>query len=814
METWLRELRFALRYLVRRRGATLTAVLALGLGTGGATTVFSVLHGVLLRPLDYPDSERIVALGQISPRGQRMSNMSEPNFEDLRAQTRSFAALAAYGGGVQSVSGGSEPMRVGVAVVSEGFFDVLKTRPALGRVFSAEEQVPGAPAVAVVGHGFWRRALGARADLAALRLRIAERTYGVVGVLPPGPALPVGTEIWTSKAQLPRNTSRTAHNSRTLGRLRDGVTLEAARADASRVARRLREQYKDDTWMTDADVRTLREALVGGSSQTLWLLFGAVGFLLLVACANVANLLLAQATVRQGELLLRVAIGASRGQILRQLLSETLLLSLGGGALGVLLAAWGVRALLAFEPGKLPRVQDVSVSREVLLFSLGVSLLTAVALGLATALRAARHAPGGALATGGRAAAGPANRRLLEGLVASQVAATAALLVGAGLLGRSLQRVMDVDPGFRGESVVAMDVALAPGNAPERLAARARFHDELLERLRALPGVRQVGAVSAVPLSGGGPDGTYLATDAEIGSFDDFALLMKDPRVAGQAEFRVASEGYFRALGIPLVRGRLFGAEDGPDAPHVAVVSESFARKQWGAADPIGRRVHFGNMDGELRPFTIVGIVGDVREYGLAAGARPTLYGSTRQRRRALASLSFVAHGDGEPRAFVAAARAIVRELDPELPPRFRTLAEIRHASLADRRFTLLLLGLFGATALSLAALGIYGVTSYSVAARTREVGVRMAIGAEPRQVLRMVLLDGARSAVAGVLAGVVLAALLSRLLTGLLYEVAPGDPATLAAVALLLGGVALLSGLPPALHAARVDPALTLRGD
>jgi predicted permease len=813
MENLLRELRFAARYLVRRGGASVTAVLALAIGVGAATTVFSVLYGVLLRPLPYPDSERIVALSQINPKGQRMRNMSGPNFDDLRLQTRSFAAMAVYGGWVQSVSGGNESVRAGVAVVSEEFFDVLRTPPLIGRLFTAEEHAEGAAPVALVGHGFWQRTLGARSDLDSVQLRIGERLYAVVGVLPPGPALPVGMEIWTPSALLPKNTSRTAHNWRAIARLRPGVSLESARADASQVARRLREQYRDDTLMADADVLTLREAQVGGSRQTLLLLFGAVGFLLLVACANVANMLLAQATVRQGELMLRVAIGASRGQILRQLLCETLLLSLLGGGLGVLLAAWGVPTLLSLEPGKLPRVQDVGLSREVLLFSLGVSLSTALALGLATALRAASKAPGG-MALGGRAAAGPANRRLLEGLVASQVAATAALLIGAGLLGRSLQRVMEVDPGFRGESVVAVDVALAPGNTPERLLARARFHDEMLERLRALPGVRQVGAASTVPLAGGGADGTYLATDAEIKNFDDFKRLMKDPSVAGQAEFRVASEGYFKTLRIPLRRGRFFDAQDTQDAPHVALISESFARKQWGGADPIGRRVQFGNMDGDLRPFTIVGVVGDVREYGLDAGVRPTLYGSTRQRRHAISSLTFVAQAEGDARAFVSAARSVVRGLDPEIPPRFRTIAEIRQASLADRRFTLLLLGLFGAGALSLAALGIYGVTSYSVAARTREVGIRMALGAQPRQVLRMVLLEGSRPALLGALFGVMLALLLSRLLAGLLFETAPADPATLVAVALTLGAVSTTSGLLPALRAARVDPAVTLRGE
>jgi predicted permease len=811
MDAWPSELRFALRYLRRQGATTAVAVLALAAGIGGATTLFSVLHAVLLRPLPFPDSERIVSVHQISPRGQRMNNMSEPNFEDLREQTRSFEAMAVYSGWIQSVSGGTEPVRAGVATVSESFFDVLGVRAALGRLFGAAD-ARAAESTAVVSHGFWQRVLSGTRDLASVRLRSGEHVHAVIGVLPPGPAFPVGTDIWVPRALTSPNTSRTAHNWRTVARLMPGVSVEQARADVSRVARRLREQYKDDTWMADADARLLRQALTGAFERPLYVLLGAVFFLLLVACANVANLLLAQATVRRGELAVRTALGAGTSDLLRQLLAETLLLALAGGGLGLLLAGVGVPALLSLEPGKLPRAEEIGLNAPVLGFALALSLLTALGLGALIAMRAARQAPLAALSASGRGGSGAPRRRALAALVASQVGATAALLVGAGLLGRSLQRLLDVDPGFRTSSVVAIDVALAAGSSPERLAARARFYDEALERLSGLPGVRQAGLVNAVPLAGGAADGTFLAIDHEIRGTQEFQRLMKDPQIAGHAQFRVASEGYFRALGIPLRRGRLFEATDTQDAPHVAVISESLARTHWQDRDPIGRHVQFGNMDGDLRLFTIVGIVGDVREAGLEAQPRPTFYASLRQRGRAASSVTLVAHVDGDPTALAAPARALLRELAPDVPPRFRTIAEIRHASLADRRFTLLLLGLFAAAALGLAALGVYGVTAYSVAARTREVGIRMALGARPREVLRLMAKEGTKATAAGALIGVLGALVLSRGLRSLLYEVEPADPPTLAGVALLLAAVTLAACAIPARRAARVDPATALR--
>jgi predicted permease len=809
MDAWWSDLRFAFRFLARNRGTTLVAVLALALGIGAATAIYGVAYDVLLRPLPYPDSERIVAVFQIAPDGRRMSQMSEPNFEDLEAQNRSLAAFAVYGGGVVSVAGGSEPVRATVISVSPEFFRVLGVRPERGRFFPEESSETAEPA-AVVSHAFWRRSLGSEADLSRASLRFSGRVHPVVGVLPPGAAFPADTDVYVAKALQERNPHRTGHNWKAIGRLRDGVSLEAARADLGTIARRLRQQYGDDTWMADAAVLPLREALTGRAQRTLLVLLGSVGFLLLAACANVANLLLAQSAARQRELAMRTALGAGRLRLVGQLVTEALVLCVAGAGLGLLLALAIVRAVGRIDPARLPRAAEVGVSGQALACALALTAFTAVALGLLTAFRATRESAQKALAE--RAPSGGAGR-LLDSLVASQVAATMALLVGGGLLGRSLQRLLDVNPGYRTESVVAMEVAL-PFDSP--FPARVRFQDELLERLRALPGVRAAGLVNnEIPLGAEGADGTFLVQDHDVSDPRQLAALFKDPDRTGGAIFRVASEGYFAALGIPLTAGRLFEPQDGPDAPHVAVVSESFAKQRFFAqGGAIGRRIQFGNMDGDQRVFTIVGVVGDVREAALDRAPRPILYASHRQRPRVAARASFVVHAEGDTTALVAAARRVLRELDPEVPPRFRTVAEVRAASVSDRRSTLALVAAFGVSALALAALGIYGVASYAVARRTREVGIRMAIGAQPGQVLRMVLAESGRPVLLGALAGLGLALALGRFLATLLFEVRPADPATILGVALLLGATALLAGLVPARRATRVDPAVALRTD
>jgi putative ABC transport system permease protein len=805
------DVRFAVRFLARNRATSALAVLALALGIGAATAIFSVVYDVLFRALPFPESERVVAVFQVDPRGHRMAQMSEPNFEDLAAQNTTLEGLAVYASSVQSITGGPAPVAATVAVVSEAFFDVLRQPPERGRTFSRAEAAAGTPPTAVVTHAFWRGALGEEPDLEKLRLRFAGDVYSVIGVLPEGVVFPTGAEAFSPKGLVPRNPHRTGHNWRAVGRLRDGATLAAARTDLGLVARRLREQYGEDTWMAGVDVVPLREALTGAARPALLVLLGAVVFLLLAACANVLNLLLAQAAVRQRELAVRLALGAGRSHLVRQLVAEALVLAAIAGTLGTLLAFWGVRALARIDPGRLPRVREIGPSVEALLCAIAVSVATALGLGLATALRATRGTPLVSLADGQRASTHGGSRRLLDALVVSQVAATMALLMGAGLVGRSLARLLDVDPGFRIESALAMDVAL-PDDAPP--PARVAVQDAVLERLHALPGVRAAGLVNAVPLGGAGADGTFVATDRPAASLDEVVRALEAGEGTGQSEFRVASEGYFRALGIPLVRGRLFEETDTADAPHVAVVSQSFARRWPGGGDLVGRHVQFGNIDGDLRLFTIVGIVGDVRDAGLDAPARPVFYASHRQRPVTTARASFVVHSDGALAPLVDAMRRVAAELLPEVPPRFRTLADLRAESLASRRLTLVLLASFAAAALLLAGLGIYGVASYAVARRTREVGIRMALGARPAQVLGMVLSESARPVVLGALLGLLAAFALARLMASLLFATRPLDPRTVGAVTLVLAVVALAASLLPARRATRVDPSVALRAD
>ena len=513
-----------------------------------------------------------------------------------------------------------------------------------------------------------------------------------------------------------------------------------------------------------------------------------------------------------------MALGAGPGALTRRFLTESLLLSLAGGALGTVLAAWGVDALLAAEPGHLPRVDEVGVNATVLLFTLGLSLLLALGLGLLTALRAARQSPGVTLARAGGTSSGSRGaERTRRALVVGQLALALVLLVGAALLGRSLLGLLSLDPGYRTENVAVLSLVLPPAEDAAQGQRNVQLQEQLLTRLAALPGVSAAGAVSSFPLEGSlAGDGTFIVLNRpdEVGDFDDFGRLVREPERTGSAEYRVASEGYFAALGIPLVRGSLFDTRDTTDAPHVAVISESLAKKRWPHEDPLGKLIQFGNMDGDLRPFTIVGVVGDVREQGLDDAPRPTFYGSSRQRTRAASRLHLAVYGPMGSAALVTAARPVLRELAPELPARLSTVEALLAGSLAPRRFSLLLLGAFGVVALLLSVAGLAAVVSYAVTQRTREFGIRFALGATSEDVLGLVLKQAARLAGLGIALGVLGAVGLSHVLTGLVHGVSTTDPLVFVAVALLLLGVALLASWLPARRASRVDPMTVLRSE
>ena len=813
--TVLADSRYALRQLGKHPGFTVVAVLTLALGIGVSTAIFSVAYGVLLRPLPYPDPSRIMAVFEITSKGRR-ARLADPNFADFRDQGRSFQAMAKYADHLTSVSGASEPTRTRVASVSPDFSEVFGVQPILGRDFEASDGRKGAAPTVLVSHAYWRQYLAAAPDLSRSHLKIGSAVFSVIGVLPAGFRFPAGVELWLPADLEGENPSRTAHNYSAVGRLRDGVTVAQANQDISAIARRIYDTSSDkgsDYLLRDGVVVPLQDAITGRARSPLLVLLGAVGFLLLVACANVANLLLAQVSARERELAIRSALGAARGRLVRQFLTEALVLSLVGGGLGVLLAFGGVAGLVALAPANLPRLDSVAISIPVLVFAFLLSTAVAAGLGAFTAARAAAGDVREGLLEAGRGQAGSQrSERVGRAIVAVQVAMTLVLMVGAGLFGRSLMKVLGVNPGFRIDKILTMDISLPWTSDPKAKAAQAVFFSTLIEELERIPGVRTVGATSGLPLDGGHPDGLFLLmTHDEVPpNMDGLRAQFQQKERVGTADFCVATRGYFQALGIPLVRGRIFDERDGADSPHVAVITESLARERWPGQDAIGHTIQFGNMDGDLRLITIVGIVGDTHEYGLDAPPRPTVYVNLFQRPRSAISVTMLS--EAETGAVASAARGILRRRDPEIPARFRTLSQVLSASLGSRRFNVILIGCFGITALLLATVGVFGVMAYSVSRRTGEIGVRVALGAESGDVRRMILGQGLRTIAVGVAVGIAVATALTRTVESLLFGVTATDPLTFVGVTLLLVGTALLACYVPARRATRVDPIVALR--
>jgi predicted permease len=815
MQTLLQDLRYGARSLAKNKAFTTVAVLTLALGIGATTAIFSVVYGVLLRPLPYRDPNRIVAVFEVNSQGG-WSHLADPNFDDFRDQNRSFQAIAKYNSYVVSVSGASQPTRTEVAHVSPDFLKIFGIQPIIGRDFSAEDAKKGAGPTVLVSYGYWRQNLRSPQELSQAHLKIDGAVYSVIGVLPGGFRFPSEVDLWLPTDLEGENRSRTAHNYLAVGRLRDGVSVEQANKDISTIARRIHDTSTEqgDYLLKDGIAVPLQESITGKSRSALLVLLGAVGFLLLVACANVANLLLAQASTRERELAIRSALGAVRGQLIRQFLTETFLLALIGGGLGVVLAYWGVAALVGLAPQNLPRLDSVSISIPVLGFALLLSAAIATSLGAFTALRATSGDVREGLEEGGRGQAGSqGSQRVGRVIVAAQIAITLVLVVGAGLFGRSLLKVLEVNPGFRVDKIVTMDVALPWVEDPKAKASQAIFFSNLIDRLKQIPGVRKVGAISGLPLVGGGlPDGMFqLMNQSEIPKkMEDFGALLQQKERLGIADFGVATDGYFQALGIPLIRGRMFDERDGPDSPHAAVISESLARERWPNQDPIGHTIEFGNMDGDLRLLTIVGIVGDTREYGLDAPPRPTVYVNLFQRPSAAITLTMLS--DADARLVTSAARGILQDLDPEIPTKFQTFSQVYSASLGSRKFNVILIGFFGIVALLLATVGVFGVMAYSVSRRTREIGVRVALGAGSGDVLRMILSQGLRTIFIGVAIGIAGSLALTRTMESLLFGVTATDPLTFVGVTLLLIGAALLACYVPARRATRVDPLVALR--
>jgi len=832
MASLLRDLRFAARLLRRTPGFTIVSVLTLGAAIGACTAMYSIVYALILEPLPYPKPTQIVQLEQIGASGRHSPTFSDPNFEDLRDQTRSFQAIAEFNQyGFSSIVVGNAPLRVRVANVSHGFFDVMATEPIVGRRFAPDESQENGSLAVIVSHGFWREHFARTPDLSSARLKLNGLVHPVVGVMPASFAFPLDVDVWKPREATTRNPYRTAHNWRVIARLRDDVSLATARGDASAVAKRLKAQFGQDTMMSDAAVMPLHDQLVGNVRPALLMLLASVGLLLMVGCANLANVLLARATARRRELAVRAAMGATSIEVILPLVAESLIVSACGGALGIGFAAAVVRSTTLIDAAALPHVGDIRLSWPVLFFAIGITWATALALSLLAAWRERRLDVLSSLRAAQRGqTAGGSVGRLRNGLVVAQLVVSVVLLVGAGLLGRSLIALLQERLGFRTTEIVAIEMTspaprfrLTAGalqlDDPSVLPRQARLYQQVIDGLARVPGVIDVGGSSIMPLTGGGPNGTFLVFPrndprANLQSIDALLPLMKDSTLNGRAEFRVASAGYFRVMGIPLVRGRLFDDRDAAEAPHVALISDTLARTRWPNQDPIGQQVQFGNMDGDMRLFTVVGVVGDVREAGFDVAPQAVFYVNFRQRPMQAWGFTFVMRTAATPAAIVADARRVIRDLAPEIPPQFRTMGEIVDQSVAGRRFTFVLAAVFAAAALLVAVLGIYGITAFLVAARTQEFGLRLALGAQSRDVHRLVLGQASRLITIGVGGGLIVAYAASRVLTSQLFGIGATDPLTYVAAAAMLAIVAIVACEVPALRAMRVDPASVLRAD
>ncbi len=806
-------LRYAIRSLLKSPGFTSVAVLTLALGIGASAAIFSIVHAVLLAPLPYPHPEQLVRVSEQAPDGHRM-NLAGPNFDDFRNQNDTFAALAAYESWGVSLSGGSEPVRAEVGVVSDDFFRTFGVQPMIGRLFAPDEFRASAPGI-VVSYGYWKQNLGATGDLSRVHLSVAGKAYPVIGVMPAEFDFPNGVSGWIPRER-DQEPSRTAHNWHGVGRLRDGVTVARARANLSAIGARIKAQYGKDADLNAAEVVPLADAMVGDVRKALLTLLGAVALLLLVGCANVAGLMLARASARAKELAVRTALGAGRMRILQQFLAESLVLAVMSGIAGLVIAVWSVKLLPAIIPATLPRREGIALNMPVLLFAIGVSVAVAIALGVFSSWRASTGDLQQALtATSRGMTAARSTQRMRVMLVTGEIATTLTILIAAGLLGRSFLRLIETSSGFRPENLITVQFSLPESPLANAKGEEVQRVQRIVDRIRATAGVESAGVAGAMPVAHGDnlAEGTFLILRGQNppADFKGFETMMHDPTQVGQAFYCAAGADYFRTLGIPLIRGRMFSDSDTPDSPHVAVISEALARQRFGDEDPIGQQLEFGNMDGDLKPLTVVGIAGDVRAQGLDRPATPIIYVDYRQRGTGSTPV-IVVRGAGAPGEIIPSIHSVFRDAAPDVPVKISTYEAELGGWLAQRRFVLFLVALFAAVALGLAALGIYGVIAFSVARRTQEIGVRMALGARPGDVLRLVIGEAARMASTGIVIGVIISLSITRLMSSLLFDVRATDPWTFVAVAAVLTAVALLASYLPARRAMRVAPEVALR--
>jgi putative ABC transport system permease protein len=819
MNNLWQDLRYGARMLIKNSGVTFIAVLALALGIGANTAIFSVVNAVLLRPLPFVRSEQLVLVWEkFARQGLDQIPVSAPEFTEYRDQNQSFQEIAAFDTTDFNLTGGDAPERIPGAVVSASVFPLLGVQPQLGRTFLPAENEQGRDDVVLVSYSLWQRRFGSDPALLGKTLELNGRSYTVVGIMPPGFQFPLSLfgikgvaftqppEVWTplafTDAQMKARGSRSYG---IIGRLKPNVTLAQANAEMQAIANRMLQQHPDnyppEGW--GANAVSLHEQVVGGIRPTLLVLLGAVGFVLLIACANVANLLLARAATRRKEMAIRGALGATGSRIMRQLLTESILLALIGGALGLALALWSVDLLASLGSDTLPRIKEINLDMRVLGFTLLVSTLTGAIFGSAPALASSKSDLNDALKEGSRSAtSGSARQRLRSLIVIAEFALSLMLLIGAGLMIKSFWRLQHVDPGFNPRSVLTFQLSL-PRAKYQKNEEVAIFYQRAIERIKALPGVVAVGATSILPLSGSNSDQSFVIegrTPQDLSAMPD-------------EELRLVTPDYFRAMGIPLIKGRSFTDSDTPKSTDVAIINQALARKYFPREDPIGKRI---TTDDPRSPkavwTTIVGVVGDVKHQGLNIEAQPELYGAQLQAPYRTMNL-VVRTASSNPTGMTSAIRGEIAALDKDLPIyNTQTMEHIVAESVARQRLATLLLGIFAALALILASVGIFGVLAYIVTQRTHEIGIRIALGAQKEDVLKLVIGQGITLALIGIAIGVAGALALTRVMTSLLYGVSAVDPIVFASVSLLLITVALFACYIPARRAMCVDPMIALR--
>ena len=800
------DIRFAFRTLLKRPAFTAVVVLTLALGIGANTTIFSVVNGFLIRPLPYKDAERLVDLNELAVNvGLKTLSVAYPDFIEWRNQNQSFESMAAYDEGSFNLTGSGEPERVSGASVSASLFTVLGVAPVAGRDFLPEEDTPGGNKVVILSHGLWQRRFGANPNIIGQQLVLQDVSRTVIGILPPNFRFPENAELWVPFALDPEKTDKENYAYNVIARLKPGITLTQARTDMDTIAGRLSQQFKEKT-----DIRVvltaLRDLYVEDARLAVLLFLAAVGFVLLIACANVANLMLARAASRQKEMSIRLALGARRWRIVRQLLTESMMLALIGGALGLVLGRWGRDILLASIPQDIPFWINFDIDLRVLGFILLVSLATGLIFGLAPALQASRVDLNESLKEGGgRGSAGGGHNRLRSLLVVSEIALALMLLISAGLMMKGFLKLQQIDPGFDPKNALTMRISLPSAkfeNVQQQRSYFKQFYQKTIERVRALPGVESASAISNIPMGG---------SNWGMG----FTVEGTPPHPSGQipiANQRVVMPDYFRAMGIGMLQGRDFNEVDAAEnAPETVIVNESMVRRYWPNEDPIGKRLKYGDHEAKSPWRTVVGVVKDVRHYGLDKKVREGIYVPYPQ--FAVSSMTFVVKTSLEPSAMAGAVRGQIWEFDRDLPVyQVRTMEEVLSRSVWQSRLYLWLFAIFAILALVLAAIGIYGVISQLVTHRTHEIGIRMALGAKPEDVLKMIVGNGAKLAVMGVCVGLIGAFGVTWVMSSLLFGISTTDPVTYAGTSAALLSVALLASYIPARRATKVDPMVALR--